>query len=203
MAELRLEEVTSGLQSPWTITIPPATVITLSGASGTGKSRLLRTVVDLDPDTGGDAWLDDMQRSQTAPNVWRQQVGYLPATNSWWEERACDHFPDFDTNQLTELGLKETQFKSPVSCLSTGELQRLAILRLLAREPRALLLDEPTANLDAHHTALVEQLIRSYQQQHDTPIIWVSHDPAQRLRVSNRYFIMTTDEIQETPMKKD
>ncbi|HDK38151.1 MAG TPA: ATP-binding cassette domain-containing protein, partial [Thiolapillus brandeum] len=68
--------------------------------------------------------------------------------------------------------------------LSSGEKQRLALARMLANQPRVLLLDEPTANLDMRNTEIVEQIIQDYLQQYQAAVIWVSHDPEQLSRVA-------------------
>ena len=66
-----------------------------------------------------------------------------------------------------------------VSRLSSGEKQRLAVLRALAHGPQALLLDEPTANLDADSTARVERFLTQAIRAHGWPVLWVAHDLAQ------------------------
>ena len=72
---------------------------------------------------------------------------------------------------------------------SSGEKQRLSILRLLANRPKVLLLDEPTANLDAENTRNVEALLIDYLTENNAVALWVSHDHAQLKRVvSTRYF---------------
>jgi ABC-type lipoprotein export system ATPase subunit len=195
MPELRLEGISSGLQAPWSLMLASSETVTLSGPSGSGKSRLLRAIIDLDPDTSGDAWIDDMQRSLTPAFEWRRMAGYLPAVSHWWEDHVSAHFPSCTSVELASLGLNASLFESPVSHLSSGEKQRLAIIRLLANQPRVLLLDEPTANLDAQHTLVVEKLISEYQQAHATPVIWVTHDKSQQQRVGDRHFEINDGEI--------
>ena len=75
-----------------------------------------------------------------------------------------------------------------VQRLSSGERQRLAIARALAGGPAALLLDEPTANLDHTSTKRVERLIAAWRDQTGGCVLWVSHDPAQRARVADAQF---------------
>jgi ABC-type iron transport system FetAB ATPase subunit len=72
--------------------------------------------------------------------------------------------------------------------LSSGEKQRLALLRLLANQPRVLLLDEPTANLDPENTRRVEAVIREYCRERAAAVVWVSHDREQAARVADRQF---------------
>ncbi len=56
---------------------------------------------------------------------------------------------------------------------------------MLDRRPEALLLDEPTANLDAESGARVEAVIQRYREENYAALIWVGHDPKQRERVAN------------------
>ena len=74
----------------------------------------------------------------------------------------------------------------PVARLSTGERQRLALLRAIARAPRVLLLDEPTSGLDTDSVARVESLLLD-QLAHGVGILMVTHDPAQANRVGTRH----------------
>ena len=94
---------------------------------------------------------------------------------------------------LAEVGLPDA-LDWEVARLSTGEKQRLALLRLLANQPRALLLDEPTASLDPRK---VEDLLHTYRQQHAAPVLWVSHDPAQRQRVAQRVLELKEGVVRE------
>ena len=96
-----------------------------------------------------------------------------------------DHARDWQSDQLEALGFESTVLDWEVQRLSSGERQRLAIARTLAGSPSALLLDEPTANLDQKNTERVERLIAAWRQQTGGCVIWVSHDPAQRSRISD------------------
>lgn len=73
-----------------------------------------------------------------------------------------------------------------VGRLSTGEKQRLALVRLLCNRPHALLLDEPTASLDPENVGRVERLITELRRSAQIPILWVTHDPAQMPRIADR-----------------
>ncbi|MEJ2677085.1 MAG: ATP-binding cassette domain-containing protein, partial [Acidihalobacter sp.] len=72
-----------------------------------------------------------------------------------------------------------------VARCSSGERQRLALLRSLALAPRVLLLDEPTANLDADSRGRVETLVDKFRGEGGA-VLWVTHDPEQALRVAGR-----------------
>ncbi len=176
--------------------LQPGECICLTGPSGAGKSMLLRAVADLIPHAG-DAQLDETKCSEMKPSQWRHQVGYLPAESHWWSERVGDHFPHLPEDGFRQLGFTPQVMDWQVSRLSTGEKQRLALLRLLANQPRALLLDEPTASLDAVNVRNVESMIRDYRLQHASPIIWISHDAEQVRRVADRVFELKDGIVQE------
>jgi ABC-type iron transport system FetAB ATPase subunit len=156
----------------------------LMGPSGAGKTRLLRAVADLDPHAG-QAWLAGAARADMPAHRWRRQVAYLPAESGWWADTVGEHLPDPGAEALAALGLEPQVLEWPVSRLSSGERQRLALLRLLAAEPRVLLLDEPTANLDPGSATRVEALLLRQREQ-GRALLWVSHDEAQLRRVSAR-----------------
>lgn len=170
---------------PMTFTVGAAECVCLSGPSGAGKTILLRAIADLIPHAG-DARLDDRWCSRMKPTEWRRQVGFLPAESFWWSDRVGDHFADPAAVDFAALGFGTDVLEWEIGRLSTGERQRLALLRLLANRPRALLLDEPTASLDPDNVARVEILLAAYREAHQAPLLWVSHDAAQRARLAHR-----------------
>ena len=93
-----------------------------------------------------------------------------------------------DRERLEALGFSDDVMNWVVSRLSTGERQRLALLRLLINRPRALLLDEPTASLDPSNVGPVENLLEDYRKETKAPMLWVSHDPPQADRVADRKY---------------
>jgi ABC-type iron transport system FetAB ATPase subunit len=158
---------------------------TLSGPSGSGKTLLLRAIADLDPHEG-EALLDGVGQRQLPPPQWRRRVAYLPAESHWWAERVGTHFNGVDGALLQALGFDAEALDWQVSRLSSGERQRLALARLLALQPRALLLDEPTANLDAASRQRTEAVILDYLERNDALALWVTHDPEQGRRIGVR-----------------
>lgn len=171
------------------------------GASGAGKSVLLRLIADLDPGSG-QVLLNCRPRSQFSGPAWRQQVMYLAAEPAWWADSVMAHFlPDTRSELLQlgeQLGMRSGFIDIPVAQLSTGERQRLALLRGLLRKPQVLLLDEPTAALDEDSVSAVEQLLRSRQQQ-GLSLLWVTHSHPQASRVASR--CLRLHERQLTPME--
>jgi ABC-type iron transport system FetAB ATPase subunit len=160
--------------------------LVLSGPSGAGKTRVLRAIADLDVHTGSVS-CEGVAAEALAPPAWRRRVGMLGADSQWWRDRVDEHFdapPTAETMAALDLGPELLQ--APVARLSSGERQRLALLRLLANRPRVLLLDEPTANLDPDNVARVETLVAHYMADAGAAVLWVSHDPLQRTRVAHR-----------------
>ena len=126
------------------------------------------------------------KRLSVGAPAWRRLVGLLPSESAWWEEKVADHFLNPEALDPEILGLSASHFELPVKRLSSGERQRLGLLRLLDRQPEALLLDEPTANLDEESTRLVEALVLSYAREKSAPVIWVAHNTRQLERVADR-----------------
>ncbi len=122
--------------------------VCILGKSGSGKSVLLRLVADLDPGEGT-VLLDGVDRNSGSGPAWRRRVVYQAAEPAWWGATVAEHFPE-DTRELlagwlVDVGLPGDVLQADITRLSTGERQRLALLRSLARKPAVLLLDEPTA----------------------------------------------------------
>jgi len=189
MSSLHLYQFQSLGLDPIDLAVEPAECVTLAGPSGCGKSLLLRAIADLDPHEG-DAAIDNLRQSQTPAHEWRSQVGLLPAESHWWGDRVRDHLPGSEPPHLQDLGFGVDSLDWSIARLSSGEKQRLALIRLLAGQPSALLLDEPTANLDQKTGQWVEALIDTYRREKGAAVIWVSHDPEQRRRVSDRAFLI-------------
>jgi ABC-type iron transport system FetAB ATPase subunit len=191
---LRVKNITFLDKGPYTFSVEKGECVGLTGRSGIGKTQLFRAITDLIP-AGGEILLDDLPNSSFSPTKWRSKVTMVPADSCWWYDRVGEHFPV--TNQTacliencTLLGLDSAVLDWQVSRLSTGERQRLALLRALHNRPTVLLLDEPSSGLDAHHTGLMEAFIEHYRLTNEPAIIWISHDPEQLQRVASREFRM-------------
>jgi len=172
---------------PIDLQIEAGEIVGLYGVSGSGKSRLLRALADLDEHQGEVLLNGASQQSMSAPQ-WRSQVGLLSAETFWWLDEVASHFQQFDQAQAMQLGLPEDIGDWPVSRLSSGENQRLGLMRLLENRPEVLLLDEPTANLDPQSTDAFERFVVDYVQQQSACAIWVSHDPQQLKRTAHRCY---------------
>lgn len=203
MAGLRLDGLSTMLLREVDLTLAAGERVFLSGASGSGKSLLLRAVADLDPHRG-EVWLDELPRSRLTPPEWRRRVGLLPAESHWWAETVGEHWRAPVAGSPIEALLVALGFDVDVSGwaitrLSTGERQRLALARLLLNQPQALLLDEATANLDSVNRERVETVLEDYRAAHATAMLWVSHDPEQRVRLGGRRLVIRESRLEPEP----
>lgn len=184
---------------PFDLELTAGECLAVTGASGCGKSLFLRALADLDP-TPGELFLDGKSSNSYPPWQWRRQVGLLPSESSWWLAKVGDHFPGQEASlyqQLAELGLSADILNAPTHRLSSGERQRLSLLRLLCNRPVVLLLDEPTANLDENNSTLVERILKKYQQVNSSALIWVTHDRSQARRVAHRHLHFSKNGVSE------
>lgn len=171
-------------RGPYNFEVAPGKLMTVSGASGAGKSLLLRAIADLDPHSG-EVFLNSTESLALTGPEWRRKVSYMPAESFWWHETPREHFMQAPPEiMLKQLGFDKDILDSAISRLSTGERQRLAVLRMLQNKPQALLLDEPTASLDSTSIQRVEKLLCDYIKDTGACGIWVSHDKEQAERIS-------------------
>jgi len=185
--ELKLESLSIGSLKKVQLKVLSGEIICLSGPSGSGKSRLLRAIADIEPHSGNIA-LGDKEQEEMAGHQWRRQVMLVSAQSAWWYETVGEHFNQPMGQALKMLGFPEEATKWQVSRLSSGERQRLALIRALSYAPQVLLMDEPTANLDADTTSKVEAWLMAEISKHQYPVIWVAHSHEQIQRVASRHF---------------
>lgn len=184
---------------PISLDLKAGQCLSITGDSGCGKSLFLRALADLDLNPG-EFFLNGQPSSSYPPWQWRRQVGLLPAESSWWLAKVGDHFPNRGSDfhqELAVIGLPADILTSSTHQLSSGERQRLSLLRLLSNRPVVLLLDEPTANLDEKNSALVEQVLKKYREVNDSILIWVTHDRSQARRVADRHLHFTKNDVSE------
>jgi molybdate transport system ATP-binding protein len=157
----------------------------ISGASGAGKSTLLRCIAGLESATGrvtlGDRVLQD---ANTRVPVWERGVGWVPQDALLFPHLSVAEnlrFGGGDASQALaiakDLEIPHLMDRRP-RALSGGERQRVALGRALLSEPKLLLLDEPFSALDAPLKARVISVLSDWLDQHDTPLLLVSHTPS-------------------------
>jgi putative ABC transport system ATP-binding protein len=180
--------------------VAPGRVAVVRGPSGAGKSLLLRGIACLEPLDGGLVSLDGRAADDWGGPAWRARVVYVSQARvgvsgsplELWEaatalasqrarvrdERVALNSP---AAEAARLGLPEEALARAWSELSGGENQRAQLAIALALRPRVLLLDEPTAALDAAAALLVEAAVRAS----GAACVWVTHSPEQAARVGD------------------
>ncbi|XVQ87946.1 ABC transporter ATP-binding protein [Microbispora siamensis] len=175
------------------LTVEAGEFVAIMGPSGSGKSTLVHMLGGLDTRTSGEIWLDGRRADALSESGWavlrREKIGFvfqffnlvanmtvadnveLPALLGGVSPRQARERREY---LLGELGLADRAEASPAQ-LSGGEQQRVALARALANQPRLLLADEPTGNLDSRNTRDVLRLLGKVHGQGQT-IVLVTHD---------------------------
>lgn len=191
---LRIEKLKVGDLPALTFEVKDGECLAIEAPSGAGKTRLLRAIADLD-DAQGQVFLDGAERREMPATEWRRLIRFVAAEPGWWGDTPRVSFPVATpsgprlTRLLRDLGLEEALLDRPIALLSTGERQRLGLVRALLDEPRVVLLDEPTSALDASSAALVEELLRFLILSGRTVII-ATHDLALTSRLAHNRLIL-------------
>jgi putative ABC transport system ATP-binding protein len=186
------------LSGPFDLDAAPG-ALAISGASGSGKSLLMRMIADLDPNEG-EVSLNGRSRADMTAPAWRRLVVYNAAEPGWWSEAVAPHFPG-DTLEAVRalaprIGLPAAVLDGAVTRLSSGERQRLGLLRALTIHPEVLLLDEPTGALDRETTLSVEALLRERVEE-GVVLIVVTHDPDQPERLGARHLRLNDGRLEK------
>ena len=192
---LSLENLRVGEVGPVSLQVGPGEILCLSGPSGSGKSRLLRAVADLEPHEGR-VLLGTTAAGDIPASDWRRRVMLVPAESRWWHDHVREHCGPEQPEDLKALGFEPSVLDWPVSRLSSGEKQRLALYRALTLAPEALLLDEPTANLDTTNREQVEHWLLERIREAGRPTLWVAHDPGQIERVAKAHYRINGHELE-------
>ena len=188
--------------------------VTLLGPSGCGKTTILRMIAGFEKPTTGEIRIDDLVVSGPGrfipPNL--RGIGMVFQTYAVWP-----HMNVFDnvayplkiqrvpraemksrvTSMLEAMHLGPYAERMPNE-LSGGQQQRVALGRALVSKPRVLLLDEPLSNLDAKLRESMRFEIKEMQKQFGITVVYVTHDQAEAMAMSDRVIVLDRGAVQQT-----
>jgi len=167
--------------------------VAVMGPSGCGKSTLLHILGGLTPPTSGHVCVDgnDFSTMNDADRTRfrRHKIGFvfqrynlLPTLTAWQNIAVAQDIQGngFNPHRLdaivTMLGIQEKLGRRPYA-LSGGEQQRVAIARAVICEPKILLADEPTGNLDTENSQMVLNMLRELNRSFRQTILMITHNP--------------------------
>lgn len=171
----------------FSLKVPMSRSTAILGPSGCGKSTLLRLLVGVTRPDAGRVSIDGQDVEDVDPRWLRERIVYVPQRPRFFGPTLRDEWADCSDSRirevLVEVGLDawldalplglDTRIDDPRFKPSFGEMQRLALARALGGRARMLLLDEPTAGLDAATEASIVELLRSLAKR--VPIVLVTH----------------------------
>ena len=182
--------------------VAPGTLVTLLGPSGCGKTTILRLIAGLEFATSGTILIGGRDVSRTAAcdrdvSMVFQSYALFPHMSVLENVRygldvsgvAKPVAGERARAALATVGLDGLADRLP-SELSGGQQQRVAVARALVLEPSVLLFDEPLSNLDARLRRQMREEIRELQQRLSLTVVYVTHDQAEAMAVSDRIIVM-------------
>ena len=187
--------------------------LTIVGKSGCGKSTLLYLLSTMDTDYQGEIWIDDIlvtgYKQNVLAGIRNEKIGFVFQFHYLLPEFTClknvmipalrlgkysrKEIEESAYNKLKILGLSEQALK-PANKLSGGQQQRVAIARALINEPKIIMCDEPTGNLDSTNTQIVFDIFKQLTVEFGQTIIAVTHD-VDFAKASDRTIEMQDGEI--------
>ena len=188
--------------------VGPGEILTLIGPNGSGKSTLLKTLCGGLPPISGDMTLDGVPVGRMSRNAFARAVsamlterpktdmmscrdvvetGRYPYTGTFGLLSAADRAAVGEAMALTDTA---ELAERPFSELSDGQRQRVLLARAVCREPKVLLLDEPTSYLDLHYKFTFLELLDRLRRERKPAVVMSLHEPELARAISDRVLIL-------------
>jgi iron(III) transport system ATP-binding protein len=195
--------------------IPAGSFVTLLGPSGCGKTTTLRMIAGFEDVSSGEVYIGDelvneLRADKRDTTMVFQTYALFPHFNVMQNISYGLKMKKMNNNDMKEkakeiirlVGLDGLEARYP-NQLSGGQQQRVALARALVMEPGVLLFDEPLSNLDAKLRVVMRKEIRRIQQSLGLTSIYVTHDQAEAMSLSDIIIIMNKGEIEQigSPME--
>ena len=220
MAQIRFEKVQKRFHDTlvvreFDLTIHDGEFFTFVGPSGCGKSTVLNMIAGLEPVTEGSLYFDDVVVNEHSPR--ERDVAMVFQSYALYPHMTVEDniaFPlrmkkegqeiiDSEVRRVTSLlGLEDLLRRRPRE-LSGGQRQRVALGRAIIRKPKVFLMDEPLSNLDARLRVDMRAQLKKLHQELNITTVYVTHDQAEALSLSERIAVLNRGEIQHLGTPQD
>jgi multiple sugar transport system ATP-binding protein len=214
MASVTLEDVTKRFEDvvavdDMNLEINDGEFVTLVGPSGCGKSTTMETVAGLTIPTEGTIHIGEREVTNLPPKdrgiaMVFQNIALFPHMDVYDNISFGLRLRKYDTEEVdrrvdraAETVQMEGMLDRMPSEMSGGQRQRVAIARALVREPDVFLMDEPLANLDAKLRVHMRTELQRIHRELDTTIIYVTHDQAEAMTMSDRIAVINDGRLQQ------
>ena len=198
-----LKDITADLTGP--------KFVSILGPNGVGKSTLIHCINKILTPTGGAVFIDGKDVKDYTVKEMAKEIGYVPYSandsfpltvvdtvlmgrhpHSKWGSLNRDLEMVYDT--LKTLGISHLAMR-PFNALSAGQHQKVMLARGLVQEPRVLLLDEPTSNLDIRHQLDVTRMLKELTMEKGILTIMISHDISITAKYADEILMMSEGRI--------
>jgi len=183
--------------------------VCLVGPSGCGKSTTMEMVAGLTKPTGGKVWIGDRDVTSLPPKdrgiaMVFQNIALFPHMDVYDNISFGLRLRDFEKEEIdrrvdhaSDIVQLEGMLDRMPDEMSGGQRQRVAIARAIVRQPDVFLMDEPLANLDAKLRVHMRTEIQRLHKQLETTVIYVTHDQAEAMTMSDRIAVIDSGELQQ------
>jgi multiple sugar transport system ATP-binding protein len=183
--------------------------VCLVGPSGCGKSTTMETVAGLTMPTSGEVYIGDREVTNLPPKdrniaMVFQNIALFPHMDVYDNISFGLRLRDYDKEEIdrrveraSDIVQLEGMLDRMPDEMSGGQRQRVAIARAIVRNPDVFLMDEPLANLDAKLRVHMRTELQRLHKELDTTIIYVTHDQAEAMTMSDRIAVIDSGQLQQ------